>query len=134
MDDFFAPLLVGLFLIAAINRALMWWFQERSVRVFTAFLFFVCLCLLYLATVIVWFGPAANAVRVVLVAALALNDWHEWHDLIAFMRKRDAAQSSAAPPVATTLQTVVDSPSVTLDATEKDATAGSVSSDPPHLS
>ncbi len=131
MDDFFAPLLVGLFLIAAINRALMWWFQERSVRVASAFLFFVCLCLLYLATVLVWLAPAANALRVVLVAALALNDWHEWRDLIAFMRKRDAAQNLAAPPVPTTLQDVAqsDGDAVTLDASPVEPSTETVALD-----
>lgn len=91
-----APLIFGLLLITALNRAAVFWQRERTPRIFYSFLTFLMLCLLYLASSLVWPTLWRETVRVLLVLALIWGNYHEWKYLVEFLRKKNAKRKADA--------------------------------------
>lgn len=123
----FAPLLFGLLLITALNRALVFWQRERSQRIFYSFLTFFCFCLLYVAAALLWPALWRDTIRIVLLWALVWGNYHEWKYLVDFLRKKDIAYQAAPIDPPTTLEALGEAqrepgPAVALEATEKPET------------
>lgn len=89
-----APLIFGLLLITALNRAAVFWQQERSPRIAYSFLIFLTLCLLYLASSLVWPVFWREVVRVLMVWSLVWGNYYEWHNLRDFVRKKNAKRKA----------------------------------------
>ena len=115
MDNFttmFAPILFGLLLITAVNRAIVFWQEERSPQIFYIAMTYSCFCLLYLASSLEWPAPWRDAIRVVLLWSLAWGNWYEWRELLAFLRKKELV--AAEPVVEPVVEPVAEPKVVTL--------------------
>lgn len=91
-----APLIFGLLLITALNRAAVFWYQEKSPRIFFSAMIFLTLCLLYLASSLMWSVFWREVVRVLMVLSLVLGNYYEWHNLRDFVRKKNAKRKAEA--------------------------------------
>jgi len=101
MDNFttmFAPILFGLLLITAVNRAIVFWQEERSPQIFYIAMTYSCFCLLYLASSLEWPAPWRDAIRAILLWALAWGNWYEWRELIVFLRKKELRPAQPPDP------------------------------------
>lgn len=99
--ELFAPLLFGLLLVAAVNRALVFWQQERSGRILFSFVTLFCLCLLYLATARLWPSGVRDGIRAALLLGLVASNYYWWRDLLRFLREK--YDGGVAPPKIQTL-------------------------------
>jgi len=121
-----APLIFGLLLIMVLNRAIVFWQRERTERIFYSFLFFLTLCLLYLSLALAWPSLWREVVRVLLVWSLIWGNYHEWTDLVEFLRKKYNARQADVIEQPTTLEALGEAQrdatgeqAVALEATEK---------------
>jgi hypothetical protein len=125
LAELFAPILFGLLLVAAGNRALVFWQQERSGRMLFSFVTLACLCLLYLASARFWPNGARDSIRGVLLLGLIASNYYWWRDLLRFLRKKYDGELGAMPHTSTLAelgeaQRETKSASVALVATAKE--------------
>lgn len=95
------PVLAGLSLLTVICRVVTIWQKERTRRAIAFGLVYVSLFVLFLLfslyarmtplVPVEFFLPVTTGGYVLLALAMALGNYYEWSDLVAFLRRKDAA-------------------------------------------